>query len=68
MPGYVAFDVETVTKDASSVCAVGLAVIDGRRVVERGSYLIRPPTLDFWGAATLTSHWRHLPVSFQLPS
>jgi DNA polymerase III subunit epsilon len=46
-PGYVAFDVETATKDPSSVCAVGLAVIDGGKVVERGSYLIRPPTPGF---------------------
>jgi DNA polymerase III subunit epsilon len=45
--GYVAFDVETATKDPSSVCAIGLAMIDGRRVVERSSYLIRPPKPDF---------------------
>jgi DNA polymerase III subunit epsilon len=46
-PGYVAFDVETASKDPSSLCAVGLAVIDGGRVVKRGSYLIRPPTPHF---------------------
>ena len=38
-PGYVAFDVETASKDPSSVCAVGLAVIDGGRVVKRGLIL-----------------------------
>lgn len=46
-PGYVAFDVETASKDPSSVCAVGLAVIDGGTVVKRGSYLIRPLTPHF---------------------
>jgi len=46
-PGYVAFDVETASKDPFSVCPVGLAVIDGGRVVKRGSCLMRPPTPHF---------------------
>lgn len=45
--GYVAFDLETANKDPSSICAIGLAVIDGGKVVKRATCLIRPPKLDF---------------------
>jgi DNA polymerase III subunit epsilon len=45
--GYAAFDLETANKDLSSICAIGLVVIDGGEVVKRVSYLVRPPKLDF---------------------
>ena len=38
--GYVAFDLETANKDPSSICAIGLAVIDGGKVVKRATCLI----------------------------
>lgn len=36
-------DFETATGSRASACALGLAVLDGRAVVERKSWLIRPP-------------------------
>lgn len=43
----VAIDFETANSDRSSACAMGVAVIEGQKIVERVSWLIKPPRLDF---------------------
>jgi DNA polymerase-3 subunit epsilon len=45
--GWVAIDFETANETRGSACALGVAVVENGRVVERTSWLIRPPTLDF---------------------
>lgn len=40
---WVAVDFETASRERASACALGLAVIEGDRVVERRSWLIQPP-------------------------
>lgn len=42
-------DFETATGDRASACALGLVVLDGRRVAERRSWLIRPPANAYSG-------------------
>ena len=44
---YVAIDFETANEQRSSACALGLVVVRGGTVVERASWLIRPPELRF---------------------
>lgn len=44
---YVALDFETANYSWSSVCSVGLAVVKDSSVVERKSWLVRPPDLYF---------------------
>ena len=43
----VALDFETANERRDSACAIGLAWIEGGRVVRRASRLIRPPELRF---------------------
>lgn len=43
----IAIDFETANERRDSACAVGLAWIDGGRVVRRETRLIRPPELRF---------------------
>ncbi|MCF6148971.1 MAG: 3'-5' exonuclease [Candidatus Kuenenia sp.] len=43
----VAIDFETANSKRSSVCALGLAIIEGQTLVKRTSWLIRPPELHF---------------------
>lgn len=43
----LALDFETANERRDSACAVGLAWIDGGRVVRRESHLIRPPEMRF---------------------
>lgn len=47
---WVAIDFETATREPTSACALGLAVIEDDRVVDTASWLIRPPfnEYDFW--------------------
>lgn len=45
--GYVAIDFETANELRSSACALGIAVVDGARIVERRSWLLKPPELRF---------------------
>jgi DNA polymerase-3 subunit epsilon len=40
---WVAIDFETASRERASACALGLAVIDGDRIVERRDWLIQPP-------------------------
>lgn len=42
-----AIDFETANSKRSSACAMGVAIIEGQEIVERGSWLIRPPELHF---------------------
>ena len=43
----VAIDFETANSDRSSACALGIAVIEGEKIVKRTSWLIRPRVLYF---------------------
>jgi DNA polymerase-3 subunit epsilon len=47
---WVAIDFETATREPTSACALGVAVIDGLEVVVSASWLIRPPfnEYEFW--------------------
>lgn len=47
---WVAIDFETATREPTSACALGAAVVEGGRVVETASWLIRPPfnEYEFW--------------------
>jgi DNA polymerase III, epsilon subunit and related 3''-5'' exonucleases len=44
---FVAIDFETANRNWTSICAVGLAFVDGGRVVANPSWLVRPPELVF---------------------
>jgi DNA polymerase III subunit epsilon len=44
---FVAIDFETANPKRCSACALGIAVVAAGHVVERRSWLIRPPDLDF---------------------
>ncbi len=44
---WVAIDFETATREATSACALGIALIDGLQVVETASWLIRPPFNEY---------------------
>ena len=44
---WAAIDFETANETRGSACALGLVLVEGTQVVERRSWLIRPPTLDF---------------------
>ncbi|MCB7130303.1 MAG: 3'-5' exoribonuclease [Candidatus Brocadiales bacterium] len=43
----VAIDFETANSKRLSVCAMGVAVVEEQKIVERASWLIRPPELYF---------------------
>jgi DNA polymerase III subunit epsilon len=47
---WVAIDFETATREPTSACALGVAVVRGGRVAERASWLIQPPfnEYEFW--------------------
>lgn len=47
LEGLVAVDVETADNGRDSACAVGLAQVEGGRVVRCESHLIRPPRRQF---------------------
>lgn len=40
---FLSIDFETATPSRDSACAVGVALVDGGRIVSSDSYLIRPP-------------------------
>lgn len=44
---WVAIDFETATREPTSACALGVAVIEGLEVVETYSWLIRPPFNEY---------------------
>ena len=46
---FVAIDFETANSSRSSVCALGIVVVDGGAVVEARSWLVRPEPLVFDG-------------------
>ena len=47
---WVAIDFETATREPTSACALGVAIVRGGRVAERHSWLIQPPfnEYEFW--------------------
>jgi DNA polymerase-3 subunit epsilon len=47
---WVAIDFETATREPTSACAVGIAIIRGGRVTDRQSWLCQPPfnEYEFW--------------------
>ncbi|PRW63499.1 exonuclease domain-containing protein [Actinopolyspora mortivallis] len=54
---FVALDVETANADRGSVCAFGLSVVRGGRVVDTHSWLCRPPeTLDHFDPHNIAIH------------
>lgn len=44
---FIAIDFETANSSKSSVCALGIAVVESGRIIERNSWLIHPKTLEF---------------------
>jgi DNA polymerase-3 subunit epsilon len=44
---WVAIDFETATREATSACALGVAVVSEGRVAERFSWLIQPPFNEY---------------------
>jgi DNA polymerase-3 subunit epsilon len=44
---WAAIDFETANQTRGSACALGVAIVEDSHVVQRSSWLIRPPTLDF---------------------
>jgi len=47
---WVAIDFETATREPTSACALGAAIVEDGRVIETVSWLIRPPfnEYEFW--------------------
>lgn len=44
---FIAIDFETATSELSSACSIGLAFVDGLKVIGSEYYLIKPPNLKF---------------------
>ena len=44
---WVAIDFETANETRGSACALGVVIVEAGQVIDRASWLIRPPTLDF---------------------
>lgn len=44
---FTAIDFETANTSPNSACALGIAVVQAGRIVERKAWLIRPPTNEF---------------------
>ena len=44
---WVAFDFETATREATSACALGIAVVEGGDIVRTESWLIQPPFNEY---------------------
>lgn len=44
---FIALDFETANPYRYSVCAMGVAIVDGKTILRRQSWLIRPPVLEF---------------------
>ncbi len=47
MSAFLAIDFETASYSRTSACAVGLVLVNGRRIVFEDAFLIRPPTPHF---------------------
>lgn len=47
---WVAIDFETATREPTSACAVGIAIVRGGRIAECSSWLVQPPfnEYEFW--------------------
>ena len=44
---FVAIDFETANGDRASACSIGIVTVKDGLIIDRNSWLIRPPTLDF---------------------
>lgn len=44
---WVAIDFETATREATSACALGIAVIEGLTIVDAAAWLIQPPFNEY---------------------
>ena len=44
---FAAIDFETANSNPNSACALGIAIVQAGQIVERKSWLIRPPTAEF---------------------
>lgn len=44
---FAAIDFETANEQHSSACALGIVVVEGKRITTKSSWLIRPPDLRF---------------------
>jgi DNA polymerase-3 subunit epsilon len=44
---WVAIDFETANETRGSACALGVAIVEAGQVIDRASWLIRPPTLHY---------------------
>jgi DNA polymerase-3 subunit epsilon len=47
MSAFVALDFETANRYRDSACAIGLVRVENNQIVEKVSYLIRPPQRQF---------------------
>ena len=45
---FVAFDVETATGDPSSICEIGIAIVENSKVISTKSWLVRPPYNEYY--------------------
>ncbi|WP_425059679.1 3'-5' exonuclease [Sporomusa carbonis] len=45
--GFIAIDFETANYNKHSACQLGIAVVNNQQIIERKSWLIRPPTKVF---------------------
>lgn len=45
---FLAIDFETADYESDSACAVGLVSVEGSKIVEQNTYLIKPPRRDFF--------------------
>lgn len=57
---FAALDFETADNGRDSACSVGLAVVEGDRIVERHHALIRPPRREFLHSAIHGITWAHV--------
>lgn len=57
---FTAIDFETANREAHSACQLGIAVVQAGEIVERKSWMIRPPTAQFEFTYIHGIEWRHV--------
>jgi DNA polymerase III subunit epsilon len=57
---FTAIDFETANHDAHSACQLGIAVVQAGEIVERKSWLIRPPSDQFYFTYIHGIAWHHV--------
>ncbi|WP_334128212.1 3'-5' exonuclease [Sneathiella sp.] len=63
MSSFLAIDFETANYQPDSACAVGLVRAENGRIVAEASFLIRPPTPDFFFTHIHGITWAHVEAS-----